>query len=206
MSLRGKFEEMMAQGLEEEIRSVGEESGIVNAKTAPILPVIAKLENTEPFIVGAFLLGQDEHGEADLMLTEPDLQDPELPNKEIQAWMNSVMIMEGLKDCDSPAELLLDFNRAVIATAKEFSDAEVMGWAPIFEEVLNYRRSNNRRSLRQVAAVGNIRELLKQALQNMMSEFAHHLNNFDMKAADLDVQSFLDEDTEFSSDFQGEWA
>ncbi len=114
--------------------------------------------------------------------------------------------MEGLNECDSPAELLLDFNRAVIATAKEFSDAEVMGWAPIFEEVLNYRRSNNRRNLRQVAAVGNIRELLKQALQNMMSEFAHHLNNFDMKAADLDVNSYLDADTEFSSEFQGEWA
>ena len=59
MSLRGKFEEMMASGLEEEIRSVGEESGIVNAKTAPILHVIAKLDNTDPFIAGAFLLGQD---------------------------------------------------------------------------------------------------------------------------------------------------
>ena len=65
MSLRQKFDEMMAEGLEEEIRSVADSTNIVNAETAPILPVIAKLPDSEPFIAGAFLLGQDSAGEAE---------------------------------------------------------------------------------------------------------------------------------------------
>ena len=71
MNLRQRFEEMMAEGLEEEIRSVADESDISNAATAPILPVIAKLSDTEPFIAGAFLLGQNSMGEPELILTEP---------------------------------------------------------------------------------------------------------------------------------------
>ena len=44
-------------------------------------------------------------------------------------------------ECDSPCELLLDFNMAVVATAKDFSDAESMGWEALFAEIKNYERA-----------------------------------------------------------------
>lgn len=204
MNLKQRFDEMMAEGLEEEIRSVAEESDISNAATAPILPVIAKLDTTDPFIAGAFLLGQNSMGEPELILTEPSEDDPDLPSQELVSWINSTMAMEGITDCDSVAELLLDFNRAVVATQKDFSDADLMGWDYVFTEIRNYRRSTNRRSLRQIAGSGAIQNLLVDVLKSMMRDFAVNLDAFIEKAETVELQSEGDE-LGFSDDFQEEW-
>lgn len=204
MNLKQRFDEMMAEGLEEEIRAVAEESDISNAATAPILPVIAKLDTTEPFIAGAFLLGQNSMGEPELILTEPSEDDPDLPSQELVSWINSTMAMEGITDCDSVAELLLDFNRAVVATQKDFSDADLMGWDYVFTEIRNYRRSTNRRSLRQIAGSGAIQNLLVDVLKSMMRDFAVNLDAFIEKAETVELQSEGDE-LGFSDDFQEEW-
>jgi hypothetical protein len=204
MNLKQRFDEMMAEGLEEEIRAVAEESDISNAATAPILPVIAKLDTTEPFIAGAFLLGQNSMGEPELILTEPSEDDPDLPSQELVSWINSTMAMEGITDCDSVAELLLDFNRAVVATQKDFSDADLMGWDYVFTEIRNYRRSTNRRSLRQIAGSGAIQNLLADVLKSMMRDFAVNLDAFIEKAETVELQSEGDE-LGFSDDFQEEW-
>jgi len=204
MNLKQRFDEMMAEGLEEEIRAVAEESDISNAATAPILPVIAKLDNTEPFIAGAFLLGQNSMGEPELILTEPSEDDPDLPSQELVSWINSTMAMEGITDCDSVAELLLDFNRAVVATQKDFSDADLMGWDYVFTEIRNYRRSTNRRSLRQIAGSGAIQNLLVDVLKSMMRDFAVNLDAFIEEAETVELQSEGDE-LGFSDDFQEEW-
>jgi hypothetical protein len=204
MNLKQRFDEMMAEGLEEEIRAVAEESDISNAATAPILPVIAKLDTTEPFIAGAFLLGQNSMGEPELILTEPSEDDPDLPSQELVSWINSTMAMEGITDCDSVAELLLDFNRAVVATQKDFSDADLMGWDYVFTEIRNYRRSTNRRSLRQIAGSGAIQNLLVDVLKSMMRDFAVNLDAFIEEAETVELQSEGDE-LGFSDDFQEEW-
>lgn len=204
MNLKQRFDEMMAEGLEEEIRAVAEESDISNAATAPILPVIAKLDTTEPFIAGAFLLGQNSMGEPELILTEPSEDDPDLPSQELVSWINSTMAMEGITDCDSVAELLLDFNRAVVATQKDFSDADLMGWDYVFTEIRNYRRSTNRRSLRQIAGSGAIQNLLADVLKSMMRDFAVNLDAFIEKAETVELQSEGDE-LGFSDNFQEEW-
>ncbi len=204
MNLKQRFDQMMAEGLEEEIRSVAEESDISNADTAPILPVIAKLDNTEPFIAGAFLLGQNSMGEPELILTEPAEDDPDLPSEQLISWINSTMAMEGVSECDSVAELLLDFNRAVVATQKDFSDADLMGWDYVFTEIGNYRRSTNRRSLRQIAGTGAIKNLLVDVLKNMMRDFAVNLEAFAEAAEEIELQA--DEaEIGFSENFQEEW-
>lgn len=204
MNLKQRFDEMMAEGLEEEIRSVAKESDISNAATAPILPVIAKLETTEPFIAGAFLLGQNSLGEPELILTEPSEDDPDVPTKELVSWINSTMAMEGINDCDSPAELLLDFNRAVVATQKDFSDADLMGWDYVFTEIRNYRRSNNRRSLQKIAGSGNIQNLFVDVLKSMMRDFAVNLDAFIKEADSIELQADTAEPN-FPEKFQEEW-
>jgi len=205
MNLRQRFEEMMAEGLEEEIRSVADESDISNAATAPILPVIAKLSDTEPFIAGAFLLGQNSMGEPELILTEPAENDPDLPSEKLISWINSTMSMEGISECDSVAEMLLDFNRAVVATQKDFSDADLMGWDYVFTEILNYRRSNNRRSLRKIAGSGAIQNLLVDVLKNMMRDFAHNLDAYLTEAGKEVELQVKDAELQFPDNFQEEW-
>jgi hypothetical protein len=204
MNLKQRFDEMMAEGLEEEIRSVAEESDISNAATAPILPVIAKLDTTDPFIAGAFLLGQNSMGEPELILTEPAEDDPDVPSKELISWVKSTMAMEGISDCDSVAELLLDFNRAVVATQKDFSDADLMGWDYVFTEIRNYRRSNNRRSLQKIASTGAVKNLLMDVLKGMMRDFAVNLDAFIQNAETVELRAEEAEPV-FPEQFQEEW-
>lgn len=204
MNLRQRFDDMMAEGLEEEIRNVADATDIVNAATAPILPVIAKLPDSEPFIAGAFLLGQDSDGEPDLLLTEPDETDPEVPTEKLLAWIKRTMAMEGLMECDSPCELLLDFNMAVVATAKDFSDAESMGWEALFAEIKNYERSTNRRALRQIAGKGQIQNLLIDVLKSMMKDFAVNLESFMDEAAEVNLDA-PETEPKFSDSFVEEW-
>ena len=204
MNLKQRFDEMMAEGLEEEIRSVAEESDISNAATAPILPVIAKLDTTDPFIAAAFLLGQNSMGEPELILTEPAEDDPDVPSKELISWVKSTMAMEGISDCDSVAELLLDFNRAVVATQKDFSDADLMGWDYVFTEIRNYRRSNNRRSLQKIASTGAVKNLLMDVLKGMMRDFAVNLDAFIQNAETVELRAEEAEPV-FPEQFQEEW-
>jgi len=203
MSLRQKFDEMMAEGLEEEIRSVAETTNIVNSESAPILPVIAQLPDSEPFIAGAFLLGQDAEGEAELLLTEPDETDPGVPTEKLLSWLKQTMFMEGLMEYDSPCELLLDFNMAVVATAKDFTDAESLGWDAVFMEIKNYERSTNRRALNQIAGKGQIQNLLIDVLKSMMKDIS---NNLDAYLEETEEISIEESDPEWSDDFKSEWA
>ena len=204
MNLRQKFDEMMAEGLEEEIRSVADSTNIINADTAPILPVIAKLADSDPFIAGAFLLGQDADGEAELLLTEPDETDPGVPTEKLLSWMKQTMFMEGLMECESPCELLLDFNMGLVATAKDFTDAESMGWEAVFEEIKNYQRSTNRRALNQIPGKGQIQNLLIDVLKSMMQDISKNLDAYlDDTTVEMEVS---DEMPDYPDEFKSEWS
>ena len=115
------------------------------------------------------------------------------------------MSMEGISECDSVAEMLLDFNRAVVATQKDFSDADLMGWDYVFTEILNYRRSNNRRSLRKIAGSGAIQNLLVDVLKNMMRDFAHNLDAYLTEAGKEVELQVKDAELQFPDNFQEEW-
>ena len=125
--MKSQFMEMMQNGLEEQIRETAKEGNITNWREATIVPVIGLIpEVTEtPFIAGAYLLGQDEEGDAQLLCTEP--AEDQLPDG-VMEWVKEIMVMEGIMEEESICELLLDFQMAVVANDFDFQEANSIGW------------------------------------------------------------------------------
>jgi hypothetical protein len=206
--VRKQFKKMLKDGLEEQIRETAKSGYITNWKDATIIPVIGFIPSvtSKAFIAGAFLLGQDEDGEAEILCTEPD--DEQYPAGVIE-WKNKMMQMEGIMDGESICELLLDFQMAVVANDFDFNDAKLNGWESIFEQIRNHERSTNRRSLATIAEMGQIRDALKELLSNFLGDLAEGIDNWQEKlnpdAINITSKDF-NEDGTFSTEFTGEWA
>jgi len=206
--VRKQFKKMLKDGLEEQIRETAKSGYITNWKDATIIPVIGFIPSvtSEAFIAGAFLLGQDEDGEAEILCTEPS--DEQYPAGVIE-WKNKMMQMEGIMDGESICELLLDFQMAVVANDFDFNDAKLNGWESIFEQIRNHERSTNRRSLATIAEMGQIRDALKELLSNFLGDLAEGIDNWQEKlnpdAINITSKDF-NEDGTFSTEFTGEWA
>tara|TARA_R110000803_G_scaffold1049_6_gene3566 strand:- start:4979 stop:5608 length:630 start_codon:yes stop_codon:yes gene_type:complete len=206
--VRKQFKEMLKDGLEDQIRETAKSGYISNWKDATIIPVIGFIPSvtSEAFIAGAFLLGQDEDGEAELLCTEPS--DEQYPAGVIE-WKTKMMQMEGIRDGESICELLLDFQMAVVANDFDFNDAKLNGWESIFEQIRNHERSTNRRSLATIAEMGQIRDALKELLSNFLGDLAEGIDNWQEKlnpdAINIASKDF-NEDGTFSTEFTGEWA
>jgi len=205
-SMKSQFIEMMQNGLEEQIRDTAREGNISNWKEATIVPVIGFIpEVTEkPFIAGAYLLGQDEEGDAQLLCTEP--AEDQLPDG-VMEWVKSIMVMEGIMEEESICELLLDFHMAVVANDFDFQEANAIGWEAFFEQIRGRTRSTNRRALSKIAEMGQIRDALKEMLSNFLGDLAEGLDNWNEKIKETAFVSLKDptENGGFSPEFAGEW-
>lgn len=204
--MKSQFTEMMQNGLESQIRETAKEGNITNWKEATIVPVIGFIpELTEkPFIAGAYLLGQDEEGDAQLLCTEP--AEEQLPDG-VMEWVKSIMVMEGILEEESICELLLDFRMAVVANDFDFQEANSIGWASFFEQLRNNKRSTNRRALSKIAEMGQIRDALRDMLSNFLGDLAEGLDNWQEKINESAYVSLKSptENGGFSSEFAGEW-
>jgi hypothetical protein len=205
-TMKSQFNEMMQNGLEEQIRETAKDGNISNWKSATIVPVIGFIEKVtdKPFIAGAYLLGQDEEGDAQLLCTEPS--DEQLPDGVVE-WVKSITIMEGLGDDEeSICELLLDFHMAVVANDFDFQDANLMGWESVFEQIRTQKRSTNRRALSKIAEMGVIRDALKEMLSTFLGDLAEGLDNWTEKIKDTSLVNMAEpNDIGFSEEFIGEW-
>ena len=204
--MKSQFIEMMQNGLEEQIRETAKEGNISNWKEATIVPVIGFIHNVtdKPFIAGAYLLGQDDEGDAQLLCTEP--AEEQLPDG-VMEWVKEIMVMEGIMEEESICELLLDFQMAVVANDFDFQEANSIGWEVFFEQLREHKRSTNRRALSKIAEMGQIRDALKEMLSNFLGDLAEGLDNWQEKINDsayVNLKSPV-EDGGFSSKFAGEW-
>ena len=206
MNMKNQFMEMMENGLEEQIRETAKEGNITNWREATIVPVIGLIpEVTEtPFIAGAYLLGQDDEGGAQLLCTEP--AEDQLPDL-VMEWVKGIMVMEGIIEQESICELLLDFQMAVVANDFDFQEANSIGWDAFFEQVRGRQRSTNRRALSKIAEMGQIRDDLKEMLSNFLGDLAKGLDNWQEKINQSTRVILTDPtvDDGFSSEFTGEW-
>ena len=204
--MKSQFMEMMQNGLEEQIRETAKEGNITNWREATIVPVIGLIpEVTEtPFIAGAYLLGQDDEGGAQLLCTEP--AEDQLPDL-VMEWVKGIMVMEGIIEQESICELLLDFQMAVVANDFDFQEANSIGWDAFFEQVRGRQRSTNRRALSKIAEMGQIRDDLKEMLSNFLGDLAKGLDNWQEKINQSTRVILTDPtvDDGFSSEFTGEW-
>jgi len=207
--VKEQFKQMLKDGLEDQIRETAKGGDISNWKDATIIPVIGFIPSvtSEAFIAGAYLLGQDEDGDAELLCTEPS--DEHYPEGVIE-WKTNIMRMEGIMEQESVCELLLDFQMAVVANDFDFQEAKIKGWEPIFEQIRNHERSTNRRSLSTIAEMGQIRDALKELLSNFLGDLAEGLDNWQEKVNPENTINIgskdFNEDGTFSTDFTGEWA
>tara|TARA_R110001592_G_scaffold155249_1_gene384951 strand:- start:168 stop:803 length:636 start_codon:yes stop_codon:yes gene_type:complete len=205
-AMKSQFIEMMQNGLEEQIRETAKDGNISNWKEATIVPVIGFIhEVTEkPFIAGAYLLGQDEEGDAQLLCTEP--AEDQLPDG-VMEWVKSIMVMEGIMEEESICELLLDFQMAVVANDFDFQEANTLGWSALFQQVRDRTRSTNRRALAKIAEMDQIRDALKEMLSTFLGDLSEGLDNWQTKLKDSAYVSLTEpkEDGGFSTDFTGEW-
>ena len=203
------FNEMLESGLESQIRETAKEGKIINWDNATIVPVMGLIPDiTESvFIAGAFLLGQNENGEAQLLCIEPN--EDNLPEGVIE-WAQNMMLMEGISEQESVCELLLDFQMAVVATDFEFQTAEEIGWNQIFEDILQRKRSTNRRALSKVAEMGQIRDALKEMLSMFLGDLADGIDNWSINLGmGKSVYVSMNDPSEkggFSEEFGGEWS
>ena len=206
MNMKNQFMEMMENGLEEQIRETAKEGNITNWREATIVPVIGLIpEVTEtPFIAGAYLLGQDDEGGAQLLCTEP--AEDQLPDL-VMEWVKGIMVMEGIIEQESICELLLDFQMAVVANDFDFQEANSIGWDAFFEQVRGRQRSTNRRALSKIAEMGQVRDALKEMLSNFLGDLAKGLDNWQEKINQSTRVILTDPtvDDGFSSEFTGEW-
>tara|TARA_R110000823_G_scaffold48608_5_gene123292 strand:- start:5361 stop:5975 length:615 start_codon:yes stop_codon:yes gene_type:complete len=203
--MKSQFKEMLQNGLEEQIRETAKDGNISNWKSATIVPVIGFIEKITdtPFIAGAYLLGQDEEGDAQLLCTEPS--DGQLPDG-VMEWVKSIMLMEGLEEEESICELLLDFHMAVVANDFDFQDANLMGWESVFEQIRTQKRSTNRRALSKIAEMGVIRDALKEMLSTFLGDLAEGLDNWTEKIKDTSFTPVAElNESGFSEEFIGEW-
>ena len=204
--MKSQFIEMMQNGLEEQIRETAKEGNISNWKEATIVPVIGFIHNVtdKPFIAGAYLLGQDDEGGAQLLCTEP--AEDQLPDL-VMEWVKGIMVMEGIIEQESICELLLDFQMAVVANDFDFQEANSIGWDAFFEQVRGRQRSTNRRALSKIAEMGQIRDDLKEMLSNFLGDLAKGLDNWQEKINQSTRVILTDPtvDDGFSSEFTGEW-
>ena len=204
--MKSQFMEMMQNGLEEQIRETAKEGNITNWREATIVPVIGLIpEVTEtPFIAGAYLLGQDDEGDAQLLCTEP--AEDQLPDG-VMEWVKAIMVMEGIMEEESICELLLDFQMAVVANDFDFQEANSIGWDAFFEQVRGRQRSTNRRALSKIAEMGQVRDALKEMLSNFLGDLAKGLDNWQEKINESTQVNLADPtaDGGFSSEFAGEW-
>ena len=204
--MKSQFMEMMQNGLEEQIRETAKEVNITNWREATIVPVIGLIpEVTEtPFIAGAYLLGQDDEGDAQLLCTEP--AEDQLPDG-VMEWVKAIMVMEGIMEEESICELLLDFQMAVVANDFDFQEANSIGWDAFFEQVRGRQRSTNRRALSKIAEMGQVRDALKEMLSNFLGDLAKGLDNWQEKINESSQVNLADPtaDGGFSSEFTGEW-
>ena len=204
--MKSQFIEMLQNGLEEQIRETAKEGNISNWKEATIVPVIGYIPEVteEPFIAGAYLLGQDEEGDAQLLCTEP--AEDQLPDG-VMAWVKSIMVMEGMMAEESICELLLDFQMAVVANDFDFQEANSIGWVAFFEQIRGRTRSTNRRALSKIAEMGQIRDALKEMLSTFLGDLAEGLYNWNEKIKETAYVSLKDptENGGFTSEFAGEW-
>jgi|TARA_R110000824_G_scaffold12886_2_gene56161 hypothetical protein len=204
-AMKSQFKEMLQNGLEEQIRETAKDGNISNWKSATIVPVIGFIEKITdtPFIAGAYLLGQDEEGDAQLLCTEPS--DGQLPDG-VMEWVKSIMLMEGLEEEESICELLLDFHMAVVANDFDFQDANLMGWESVFEQIRTQKRSTNRRALSKIAEMGVIRDALKEMLSTFLGDLAEGLDNWTEKIKDTSFTPVAElNESGFSEEFIGEW-
>ena len=204
--MKSQFIEMMQSGLEEQIRETAKEGNITNWREATIVPVIGLIpEVTEtPFIAGAYLLGQDDEGDAQLLCTEP--AEDQLPDG-VMEWVKEIMVMEGIMEEESICELLLDFQMAVVANDFDFQEANSIGWDAFFEQVRGRQRSTNRRALSKIAEMGQVRDALKEMLSNFLGDLAKGLDNWQEMINESTQVNLADPtaDGGFSSEFAGEW-
>jgi len=204
------FNEMLESGLESQIRETAKEGKIINWDNATIVPVMGFIPDItkKVFIAGAYLLGQNEDGEAQLLCIEP--HEDNLPNG-VMEWAQNMMLMEGIVDEESICELLLDFQMAVVATDFEFQNAEETGWNQIFEDILQRKRSTNRRALSKIAEMGQIRDALKEMLSMFLGDLAEGIDNWAEnlgmgKSIYVSMNDPIDESNGFSEEFNGEWS
>ena len=204
--MKSQFIEMMQNGLEEQIRETAKDGNITNWKEATIVPVIGFIHEVteEPFIAGAYLLGQDDEGDAQLLCTEP--AEDQLPDG-VMEWVKSIMVMEGILEEESICELLLDFQMAVVANDFDFQEANKLGWGALFEQVRDRTRSTNRRALAKIAEMDQIRDALKEMLSTFLGDLSEGLDNWQTKLKDSSYVSLTEptEESGFSTDFTGEW-
>jgi len=207
--VKEQFKQMLQDGLEDQIRETAKGGDISNWKDATIIPVIGFIPTvtSNAFIAGAFLLGQDEDGEAEILCTEPS--EDQYPEGVVE-WKTKIMLMEGIVEQDSICELLLDFQMAVVAHDFDFHEAKLTGWEPIFEQIRNHERSTNRRALSTIAEMGQIRDALKGLLSEFLGELANGLDNWQERVnpgntINISSNDFNGEGT-FSPDFNEEWA
>jgi len=202
------FTEMLAEGLEEQIRLTAKEGDITNWETATILPVIGFIpKETEVFIAGAYLLGQNETGEARLLCVEPCEEDLA---EGVMQWVQNMMLLEGMVEVDNICELLLDFQMAIVATDFDFATAEKEGWDELFTQVRDRKRSTNRRALSKVAEMGQFRDALKGLLNSFLGDLAQGLDNWtqQLNPGQKSVYVSLNDPTTnggFDSEFSEEW-
>ena len=205
-TMKSQFIEMMQNGLEAQIRETAKEGNITNWKEATIVPVIGFIHEVteEPFIAGAYLLGQDDEGDAQLLCTEP--AEDQLPDG-VMEWVKSIMVMEGIMEEESICELLLDFQMAVVANDFDFQEANKLGWGALFEQVRDRTRSTNRRALAKIAEMDQIRDALKEMLSTFLGDLSEGLDNWQEKLKESSYVSLTEptEDGGFSTDFTGEW-
>ena len=204
------FNEMLESGLESQIRETAKEGKIINWDNATIVPVMGFIPDItkKVFIAGAYLLGQNEGGEAQLLCIEP--HEDNLPNGVIE-WAQNMMLIEGIVEQESICELLLDFQMAVVATDFEFQNAEETGWNQIFEDILQRKRSTNRRALSKIAEMGQIRDALKEMLSMFLGDLAEGIDNWAEnlgmgKSIYVSMNDPIDESNGFSEEFNGEWS
>jgi hypothetical protein len=206
--MKKEFLEMLEQGLEEQIRLTAKEGDISNWENATILPVIGFIPNkTEVFIAGAYLLGQNEGGEARLLCVEPC--EEELATG-VMEWVQNIMLLEGLNEVENICELLLDFQMAVVATDFDFVTAEKEGWEDLFTQVRERKRSTNRRALSKVAEMGQFRDALKGLLNTFLGDLAEGLDHWtqQLNPGQKSVYVSLNDPTTdggFDSEFSEEW-